>query len=81
MGFRCGIVGLPNAGKSALFNALTQTATAQAASYAFSTVEPNVGDVAVPDDAVLPVTKFERKFRKQDVPIYRLTLRKTSPVR
>jgi ribosome-binding ATPase len=50
MGFKCGIVGVPNVGKSALFNALTQTATAQAANYAFSTIEPNVGDVAVPDE-------------------------------
>ncbi|KAA2237195.1 redox-regulated ATPase YchF [Salinarimonas soli] len=50
MGFQCGIVGLPNVGKSTLFNALTQTAAAQAANYPFCTIEPNVGDVAVPDD-------------------------------
>ncbi|MCJ8155917.1 redox-regulated ATPase YchF [Sphingomonas sp. LaA6.9] len=50
MGFRCGIVGLPNVGKSTLFNALTQTAAAQAANYPFCTIEPNVGNVAVPDD-------------------------------
>ena len=49
MGFKCGIVGLPNVGKSTLFNALTQTALAQAANYPFCTIEPNVGDVAVPD--------------------------------
>jgi ribosome-binding ATPase len=49
MGFKCGIVGLPNTGKSTVFNALTQTVSAQSANYAFSTVEPNVGDVAVPD--------------------------------
>jgi ribosome-binding ATPase len=49
MGFRCGIVGLPNVGKSTLFNALTQTAAAQAANYPFCTIEPNVGEVAVPD--------------------------------
>ena len=49
MGFRCGIVGLPNVGKSTLFNALTQTAAAQAANYPFCTIEPNVGNVAVPD--------------------------------
>ncbi|MGF1456741.1 MAG: redox-regulated ATPase YchF [Alphaproteobacteria bacterium] len=49
MGFKCGIVGLPNVGKSTLFNALTQTAAAQAENYPFCTIEPNVGDVAVPD--------------------------------
>ncbi|SDG79619.1 redox-regulated ATPase YchF [Alloyangia pacifica] len=49
MGFRMGIVGLPNVGKSTLFNALTKTAAAQAANFPFCTIEPNVGDVAVPD--------------------------------
>ena len=52
MGFRCGIVGLPNVGKSTLFNALTETAAAQAANYPFCTIEPNVGQVAVPDPRV-----------------------------
>ena len=52
MGFKCGIVGLPNVGKSTLFNALTQTAAAQAANYPFCTIEPNVGDVAVPDPRI-----------------------------
>lgn len=50
MGFRCGIIGLPNVGKSTLFNALTETAAAQAANYPFCTIEPNVGRVAVPDE-------------------------------
>src|SRR5918999_2628080 len=49
MGFRCGIVGLPNVGKSTLFNALTETQAAQAANYPFCSIEPNVGQVAVPD--------------------------------
>ncbi|MEZ5926525.1 MAG: redox-regulated ATPase YchF [Hyphomicrobiaceae bacterium] len=50
MGFKCGIVGLPNVGKSTLFNALTQTAAATAANYPFCTIDPNVGEVPVPDE-------------------------------
>lgn len=50
MGFKCGIVGLPNVGKSTLFNALTATAAAEAANYPFCTIEPNVGEVGVPDE-------------------------------
>ncbi|MDB5698901.1 MAG: ychF [Alphaproteobacteria bacterium] len=60
MGFRCGIIGLPNVGKSTLFNALTETAAAQAANYPFCTIEPNVGRVAVPDarlDRIAAVAK------------------------
>jgi len=60
MGFKCGIVGLPNVGKSTLFNALIQTAAAQAANYPFCTIEPNVGEVAVPDlrlDALATLAK------------------------
>ena len=53
MGFKCGIVGLPNVGKSTLFNALTQTALAQASNYPFCTIEPNVGEVAVPDPRLM----------------------------
>jgi GTP-binding protein YchF len=58
MGFKCGIVGLPNVGKSTLFNALTQTAAAQAANYPFCTIEPNVGDVAVPDPRLESLAKI-----------------------
>lgn len=50
MGFKCGIVGLPNVGKSTLFNALTETAAAEAANYPFCTIEPNTGRVGVPDE-------------------------------
>ena len=58
MGFRCGIVGLPNVGKSTLFNALTETAAAQAANYPFCTIEPNVGNVAVPDERLDTLAKL-----------------------
>src|SRR5436190_1522563 len=60
MGFSCGIVGLPNVGKSTLFNALTATAAAQAENYPFCTIEPNLGEVAVPDarlEAIAPLAK------------------------
>ena len=60
MGFKCGIVGLPNVGKSTLFNALTQTAAAQAANYPFCTIEPNVGDVAVPDPRLSRLAEIAR---------------------
>ena len=60
MGFKCGIVGLPNVGKSTLFNALTQTAAAQAANYPFCTIEPNVGDVGVPDPRLEALARIAR---------------------
>ncbi len=58
MGFKCGIVGLPNVGKSTLFNALTETQAAQAANYPFCTIEPNVGNVAVPDERLQTIAKI-----------------------
>ncbi|SEP75446.1 hypothetical protein SAMN05216548_101414 [Faunimonas pinastri] len=60
MGFRCGIVGLPNVGKSTLFNALTRTAAAQAANYPFCTIEPNTGEVAVPDPRLKELAKIAK---------------------
>jgi GTP-binding protein YchF len=60
MGFKCGIVGLPNVGKSTLFNALTETAAAQAANYPFCTIEPNVGEVAVPDSRLNELAKLAK---------------------
>jgi GTP-binding protein YchF len=68
MGFRCGIVGLPNIGKSTLFNALTETAAAQAANYPFCTIEPNVGRVAVPDprlDRIRAIAKSAQEIETQ----------------
>ena len=58
MGFKCGIVGLPNVGKSTLFNALTQTAAAAAANYPFCTIEPNVGNVPVPDPRLTELARI-----------------------
>ena len=60
MGFKCGIVGLPNVGKSTLFNALTETAAAQSANYPFCTIEPNVGEVAVPDPRLPELAKLAK---------------------
>jgi GTP-binding protein YchF len=62
MGFKCGIVGLPNVGKSTLFNALTETAAAQAANYPFCTIEPNVGEVAVPDPRLEILCKLAKSI-------------------
>jgi hypothetical protein len=60
MGFKCGIVGLPNVGKSTLFNALTKTAAAQAANYPFCTIEPNVGEVAVPEPRLAKLAEIAK---------------------
>lgn len=65
MGFNCGIVGLPNVGKSDIFNALTATSAAQAANYPFCTIEPNVGRVGVPDDRLdklAAVARFTKNY-------------------
>jgi len=63
MGFKCGIVGLPNVGKSTLFNALTQTAAAEAANYPFCTIEPNVGEVGVPDPRLDTLARIGKSAR------------------
>ena len=65
MGFNCGIVGLPNVGKSTLFNALTETAAAEAANYPFCTIEPNTGIVPIPDqrqDMISEIVQPEKQI-------------------
>ena len=68
MGFNCGIVGLPNVGKSTLFNALTSTAAAEAANYPFCTIEPNTGRVSVPDPRLEKISAISQSL--QDIPTY-----------
>ena len=63
MSFKCGIVGLPNVGKSTLFNALTSTAAAEAANYPFCTIEPNVGIVAVPDERLYQLADIAKSAK------------------
>src|ERR1700724_3648845 len=63
MGVNCGIVGLPNVGKSTLFNALTATAAAEAANYPFCTIEPNIGRVAVPDERLVACARLAKSAK------------------
>ncbi|MDP7375442.1 MAG: 50S ribosome-binding GTPase, partial [Alphaproteobacteria bacterium] len=60
MGFNCGIVGLPNVGKSTLFNSLTKTAAADAANYPFCTIEPNTGRVAIPEPRLNQIAELAK---------------------
>ena len=69
MGFKCGIIGLPNIGKSTLFNALTNSNKAEAANYPFATIEPNVGRVSIPDERLNKLSiigKSEKVIRYQN---------------
>ena len=68
MGFTCGIVGLPNVGKSSLFNALIESNKAEAANYPFATIEPNIGRVAVPDDRLDKLSNIEKS--EKIIPTY-----------
>ena len=64
MGFKCGIVGLPNVGKSTLFNALTATKNAEAANFPFCTIDPNIGVVPVPDTRLDKLAKISNQKNK-----------------
>ena len=65
MGFKCGIVGLPNVGKSTLFNALTNSSKAQAENFPFCTIDPNIGVVPVPDDRLDQLVKISNSKKKK----------------
>ena len=67
MSFKCGIVGLPNVGKSTLFNALTNSNKAQAANFPFCTIDPNVGVVPVPDKRLEKLSKIFKKFAEENI--------------
>ena len=64
MGFKCGIVGLPNVGKSTLFNALTASKNAQAANFPFCTIDPNIGIVDVPDKRLDIISELSKSKKK-----------------
>jgi len=68
MGFKCGIIGLPNVGKSTLFNALTESNKAESANYPFATIEPNIGRVALPDERLKIIGKIANS--KKIIPSY-----------
>ena len=73
MGFKCGIVGLPNVGKSTLFNALTASKNAEAANFPFCTIDPNIGLVPVPDERLEKLTKISNS-KKKFIHLYHLLI-------
>jgi len=73
MSFKCGIVGLPNVGKSTLFNALTNSSKAQAENFPFCTIDPNIGIVPVPDSRLDQLTKISNS-KKKSIPLYLLLI-------
>ena len=66
MGLKCGIVGLPNVGKSTLFNALTSSSKAQAANFPFCTIDPNIGVVPIPDERLDKLMRFQNQKKVQN---------------